>query len=111
MFSEHLSIWWMRLVLGAMAASWFWALSRRHPAVPGPGWWSAALVCMALPVWLPWVAWPVGTSGLLTNLLTTLSASLGWLGLRRHFGFHLPQRATWWGAVAYVAANWVLFEF
>lgn len=111
MFSEHLSIWWMRLVLGAMAASWFWALSRRHPAVPGPGWWSAALVCMALPVWLPWVAWPVGTAGLLTNVLTTLSALLGWLGLRRHFGFHLPQRAAWWGAVAYVAANWVLFEF
>jgi signal transduction histidine kinase len=110
MFSEYHSIWWMRLVLGAMAAGWFWALSRRHPAVPGPGWWSAALVCMALPVWLPWVALPAGTPGLLTNLLTSLSALLGWLGLRRHLGFRLPQVAALWGAVAYVAANLLLFE-
>jgi signal transduction histidine kinase len=111
MFSEYLSIWWMRLALGAMAAGWFWALSRRHPAVPGPGWWSAAMVCMALPVWLPWGALPAGTSGLLTNLLTTLSALLGWLGLHRHFGFRLPLQAAWWGFVAYIAANLLLFEF
>lgn len=111
MLSESLSIWWMRLALGAMAAGWFWALSRRHPTLPGPGWWSASLMCMALPVWLPGVALPAGTPGLLTNLLTTLSALLGWLGLRRHFGFRLSPQPALWGAVAYVAANWLLFEF
>jgi hypothetical protein len=57
------------------------------------------------------VALPVGTTGLLTNLLTTLTALLGWLGLRRHFGFRLPLRAAFWFAAAYFAANGVFFEY
>ena len=101
----------IRLVIGSMAAYSLWALSRRHPAVPGPGLWSAALVCMALPVALPGVVLPTGMPGLLTNLMTSLSALLGWLGLRRHFGFRLPRRSFLWGSAAYVAANLVLFEF
>ena len=108
---EFQTILLIRLVLGTMAAYYFLALSRRHPSVPGPGWWSAALVCLALPVWLPWVALPAGTPGLLTNLLTTLTALLGWLGLRSHFGFRLPLRAALWSSAAYFAANLVMFEF
>ena len=65
---------------------------------------------MALPVALPGLVLPNGMPGLLTNLLTTLSALLGWLGLRRHFGFRVPRRLAWLGLVGYVAANAVLFE-
>ncbi len=111
MASELQTILLIRLVLGTMAAYHFWALSRRHPTVSGPTWWAAALVCLALPPVLPWVALPVGTTGLLTNLLTSLTALLGWLGLRRHFGFRLPLRAAFWFSAAYFAANGVLFEF
>ena len=99
----------IRLAIGSMAAYSLWVLSRRHPAVPGPAWWSAALVCMALPVALPGGALPIGTPGLLTNLLTTLSALLGWLGLRRHFGYRLPRRFALWVFLAYVAVNLALF--
>lgn len=111
MAPELQTILLIRLVLGSMAACYFWALSRRHPTVPGPTWWCAALVCLALPPALPWVALPVGTTGLLTNLLTTMTALLGWLGLRRHFGFRLPLRAAFWFAAAYFAANGVFFEY
>jgi signal transduction histidine kinase/CheY-like chemotaxis protein len=110
MSSEQLPILLLRLALGVMAAAWFWALSRRHPAVAGPMWWSASMACVSLPVWLPGLQLPVGTPGLLTNLLTTLSALLGWMGLRRHFGFRLPSRAIWLGSAGYLLANLVLFE-
>ena len=111
MAPELQTILLIRLVLGTMAAYHFWALSRRHPTVSGPTWWSAALVCLALPPALPWVALPVGTTGLLTNLLTSLTALLGWLGLRRHFGFRLPLRTAFWFSAAYFAANGVFLEF
>ena len=111
MAPELQTILLIRLVLGSMATYHFWALSRRHPTVSGSIWWSAALVCLALPPALPWVALPVGTTGLLTNLLTSLTALLGWLGLRRHFGFRLPLKTAFWFSAAYFTANGVFFEF
>lgn len=99
----------IRLALGAMAAYSLWALSRRHPSVPGPGWWAASVACSAIPVTALWLHLPVGVPGLLTNLLTTLGAVLAWLGLRRHLGLRLPLREAFWVCLAYGAINGVLF--
>jgi signal transduction histidine kinase len=109
MAPEFKTILLIRLVLGVMAAYYFWALSRRHPTVPGPGWWSAAIACSAVPVSALWMHLPVGMPGMLTNLLTTLGVGLAWLGLRSHFGLRLPLGPAAWGFVSYCALNLAFF--
>ena len=109
MAPEFKTILLIRLVLGVMAAYYFWALSRRHPTVPGPGWWSAAIACSAVPVSALWMHLPVGMPGMLTNLLTTLGVGLAWLGLRSHLGLRLPLGPAAWGYVSYCALNLAFF--
>jgi signal transduction histidine kinase/ActR/RegA family two-component response regulator len=99
----------IRLALGTMAALYFWALSRRHPSVSGPGWWSAAIACAAIPGTALWMHLPEGIPALLTNLLTTLGVGLAWLGLRGYLGLRLPLRTAVWGFIAYGALNVAFF--
>jgi two-component system cell cycle sensor histidine kinase/response regulator CckA len=111
MSSDLLSVLVIRLGLGLMAAYSLWALARRHPSVAGPGWWSVAIACSAMPVTSLWLNLPMGVPGLLTNLLTTLSALLAWLGLRSHLGLRLPRREALWAYLGYSGLTAVLFLF
>lgn len=109
MSTDLLTILLIRLGLGVMAAYSLWALARRHPSVPGPGWWSAAIACTAMPVSAPWLSLPVGLPGLLTNLFTALGALLAWLGLRSHLGLRLPLKEALWAGLGYGGLTAALF--
>ena len=99
----------IRLALGIMAAYYFWVLSHRHPTVPGPVWWSAAIACSAVPGSALWIHLPAGVPAMLTNVLTTLGAGLAWLGLRSHLGLRLPLRAAFWAFIGYSVFNLAFF--